>query len=90
MASPNHIMDQSTLAALAAQLDPRSLSIRQRQVLNLRLSGLTPVAIGKQLGITAERVRQLEARIASRARRAQLRTEMIAQGKVPTRTSFRK
>jgi len=66
-------MKKNLLVDFASKVDPQSLSPRQRQILELRLSGLTFTAIANRLGISSERVRQLEARIASRARRAELR-----------------
>jgi DNA-directed RNA polymerase sigma subunit (sigma70/sigma32) len=73
--------ETETFATLTARLDRRLLSVRQRQVLKLRTTGLTLAAIGEELGITAERVRQIEARLSSHARRAELHAETIAQSK---------
>lgn len=56
-------------AALTCRLDRASLTKRQRQVLELRAAGMTLAEIGRRLGISGERVRQIEARLASRARR---------------------
>jgi len=53
-----------------ATLDRASLTQRQRQVAKLRSAGLSLAAIGTRLGISAERVRQIEARLMSRAQRA--------------------
>jgi DNA-directed RNA polymerase sigma subunit (sigma70/sigma32) len=41
---------------------------RQRQVMELRAAHLTYAAIGKQLGISGERVRQIEMRLLRLAR----------------------
>lgn len=54
-------------AALVSGLEHAALTPRQRQVVQLRTAGLTLVAIGKRLGVSAERVRQIEARLRSRA-----------------------
>jgi RNA polymerase sigma factor (sigma-70 family) len=48
-------------------LDPKTLTKRQREVAKLRTAGLTLAEIGRQLGISGERVRQIEARLRSRA-----------------------
>jgi len=45
-----------------------TLSERQRQVAGLRGAGLSYAAIGRQLGISGERVRQIEMRLLRRAR----------------------
>jgi len=54
--------------AIISRLDLRALTKRQRQVAELRAAGLSLQAIGKRLGITSERVRQIEARLRTRAR----------------------
>lgn len=53
-------------AALVSGLDRAALTPRQRQVVQLRTAGLTLGTIGKRLGVSAERVRQIEARLRSR------------------------
>ncbi|HTW88417.1 MAG TPA: sigma factor-like helix-turn-helix DNA-binding protein [Candidatus Binataceae bacterium] len=73
--------DTESFATLTARVDRRSLSVRQRQILELRTAGLTLATIGKELGISATRVRQIEARLSSLARRATLRAEIVAHGK---------
>ena len=45
-----------------------TLTERQRQVTELRSAGLTYAAIGRQLGISGERVRQIEMRLLRRIR----------------------
>lgn len=60
-------------AAMVSHLDVQALTKRQRQVAELRLAGLSLQAIGKRLGISAERVRQIEARLRTRARLASRR-----------------
>ena len=59
-------------AALTSHLSRDKLSERQRQVLELRSAGMTLAEIGVQLGISSERVRQIEARLKSRARAQKL------------------
>lgn len=54
--------------AAIASLKPGSLTERQRQVVELRTGGLSLGEIGKRLGISAERARQIEARLRVRAR----------------------
>lgn len=56
------------LGALISRLDLLDLTERQRQVAELRIGGLSLQAIGKRLGVTSERVRQIEARLRTRAR----------------------
>lgn len=56
--------------ALVSHLDFDALTERQREVAKLRIAGLSLKAIGAQLGISGERVRQIESRIRSRARRS--------------------
>jgi DNA-directed RNA polymerase sigma subunit (sigma70/sigma32) len=53
-------------------LDRSELTERQQQVLALRLIGGTLADIGLQLGISSERVRQIEARLMYLARRQKL------------------
>ncbi len=53
---------------MISHLDPKSLTRRQRQVAKLRIAGLSLQAIAKRLGITGERVRQIEARLRTQAR----------------------
>ncbi len=45
-----------------------TLTERQRQVRELRSAGLTYAAIGRELGISGERVRQIEMRLLRRLR----------------------
>ena len=54
--------------AMISHLDPKALTRRQRQVAELRIAGLSLQAIGKRLGISGERVRQIEARLRSRVK----------------------
>jgi len=51
-----------------SRLNSKALTERQRQVAELRIAGLSLQAVGKRLGISGERVRQVEARLRSRAR----------------------
>ncbi|MBF6571271.1 MAG: hypothetical protein IVW54_20605 [Candidatus Binataceae bacterium] len=53
--------------AMISHLDPKALTRRQRQVAELRIAGFSLQVIGKRLGISAERVRQIEARLRTRA-----------------------
>ena len=55
-------------AAIAPHTSAFTLTERQRQVTELRSAGLTYAAIGRQLGISGERVRQIEMRLLRRAR----------------------
>ena len=55
---------------LISRLDLQALTKRQRQVAELRIAGLSLQAIGKRLDISGERVRQVEARLRTRARLA--------------------
>lgn len=55
---------------LVSRLDLRALTNRQRQVAKLRVAGFSLRAIGKRLGISGERVRQIEARVRRRAKSA--------------------
>jgi RNA polymerase sigma factor (sigma-70 family) len=52
-----------------------ALTQRQREVIELRYKGLSLQAIGICLGISGERVRQIEARVKSRARLAEYQRE---------------
>jgi len=54
--------------AVISRLELQALTKRQRQVAELRIAGLSLQEIGKRLGISAERVRQIEARLRSRAK----------------------
>ena len=54
--------------AVFSRLELQALTKRQRQVAELRIAGLSLQEIGKRLGISAERVRQIEARLRSRAK----------------------
>ena len=56
--------------AMISHLDLKALTQRQRQVAELRIAGLSLQAVGKRLEISAERVRQIEARLRSRAKTA--------------------
>ncbi len=60
-------------AAMISHLDLKAMTQRQRQVAELRVAGLSLRSIGERLGISGERVRQIEARLRSRARLAPLR-----------------
>jgi len=51
-----------------SRLNSKALTERQRQVAELRIAGLSLQAIGKRLGVSGERVRQIEARLRTRAR----------------------
>jgi RNA polymerase sigma factor (sigma-70 family) len=53
--------------AIISHLDLRALTKRQRQVAELRTAGLSLQAIAKRLGVTSERIRQIEARLRTRA-----------------------
>ena len=53
--------------AIASHLDLQALTKRQRQVAELRIAGLSLQAIGERLGISGERVRQIEARLRTHA-----------------------
>lgn len=61
--------DAKSFSDLTSGLNRVSLTARQRQVLELRAQGITLAAIAVRLGISTERVRQIEARLKSRARR---------------------
>ena len=54
--------------AIASLTSAFTLTERQRQVTELRSVGLTYAAIGRQLGISGERVRQIEMRLLRRVR----------------------
>jgi DNA-binding CsgD family transcriptional regulator len=54
--------------ALISRLDLGALTKRQRQVAELRTAGLSLQAIAKRLGVSGERVRQIEAHLRTRAR----------------------
>jgi DNA-binding CsgD family transcriptional regulator len=60
-------------AALISRLDLNALTLRQRQVAKLRAAGHSLRSIGARLAISAERVRQIEARLRSHAATALLR-----------------
>ena len=47
-----------------------ALTKRQREVMELRSTGLTYAAIARQLAISPERVRQIEMRLLTRMRRS--------------------
>jgi RNA polymerase sigma factor (sigma-70 family) len=51
-----------------SRLELQAPTKRHRQVDELRIAGLSLQEIGKRLGISAERVRQIEARLRSRAK----------------------
>lgn len=54
--------------ALISRLDTPALTKRQQQVAELRAAGLSLQAIAGRLGVTRERVRQIEAHLRTRAR----------------------
>lgn len=54
--------------ALISRLDLRALTQRQRQIAELRTAGLSLQAIAERLGVSRERVRQIEARLRTQAR----------------------
>jgi len=56
--------------AMISHPDLKALTQRQRQAAELRIAGLSLQAAGKRLEINGERVRQIEARLRSRAKRA--------------------
>lgn len=60
--------EKKSFALLISRLNRLSLTERQRQVLELRTQGAALAAIALKLGISSERVRQIEARLKSRAR----------------------
>jgi len=62
--------------ALISGLDCRAFTERQRQVAELRTAGLSLQAIAKRLGVTRERVRQVEARLRARARLFRQRSDV--------------
>ena len=62
-------VEQLNALALLRLLSAVPLSERQRQVLDLRSQGLSYVAVGRHLQISGERVRQIEARLRTIARR---------------------
>lgn len=51
-----------------SDFDLNGLSRRQREVAELRSAGLSLREIGSRLGITSERVRQIQARVEVKAR----------------------
>jgi DNA-binding CsgD family transcriptional regulator len=55
-------------AAIASLTSAFTLTERQRQVTELRSAGLTYAAIGRQIGISGERVRQIDMRLLRRVR----------------------
>ncbi len=55
-------------AAITPHTSAFALTERQRQVTELRSAGLTYATIGRQLGISGERVRQIEMRLLRRVR----------------------
>ncbi|WP_425164544.1 sigma factor-like helix-turn-helix DNA-binding protein [Candidatus Binatus sp.] len=61
--------EQLNALALLRLLSAVPLSERQRQVLDLRSQGLSYGAVGRHLQISGERVRQIEARLRTIARR---------------------
>ena len=58
----------ASFGAVISRLELQALTKRQRQVAELRIAGLSLQEIGKRLGISAERFRQIEARLRSRAK----------------------
>ena len=66
--------EQPNALALLGLLSARPLTERQRQVLDFRSQGLSYEAVGRQLQISGERVRQIEARLRTVARRMSQKT----------------
>ncbi len=59
---------RTEFAKLISALDLGTVTARQRRVAKLRAAGLIFDAIGKRLGVSRERGRQIEDRLRSRAR----------------------
>ncbi|WP_370655513.1 sigma factor-like helix-turn-helix DNA-binding protein [Candidatus Binatus sp.] len=62
---------------LASLLSAHTLTGRQQQVLQLRSEGLSCRAVGQRLGVSAERVRQIEARLRTLVRRSLLESDAL-------------
>jgi DNA-binding CsgD family transcriptional regulator len=60
--------EQPTASEILGLLRSRTLTERQRQVLDYRSQNLSYAEVGRQLSISAERVRQIEARLRTMAR----------------------
>jgi len=60
--------EQPNASEILGLLRARTLTERQRQVLDCRSQNLSYAEVGRQLNISAERVRQIEARLRTRAR----------------------
>jgi DNA-binding CsgD family transcriptional regulator len=60
--------EQPNASEILGLLRSRSLTARQRQVLDCRSQNLSYAEVGRQLSISAERVRQIEARLRTMAR----------------------
>jgi DNA-binding CsgD family transcriptional regulator len=77
LGSPKSGMNESkqlNAVALLRLLSAVPLTERQRQVLDLRSQGLSCAAVGRHLQISGERVRQIEARLRTMARRMSQQT----------------
>ena len=60
--------EQPNAVEILGLLRSRPLTERQRQVLECRSKNLSYAEVGRQLSISAERVRQIEARLRTMAR----------------------
>ena len=60
--------EQPNASEILGLLRSRPLTERQRQVLDCRSQNLSYAEVGRQLSISAERVRQIEARLRTMAR----------------------
>jgi DNA-binding CsgD family transcriptional regulator len=60
--------EQPTASEILGLLRSRTLTERQRQVLDYRSQNLSYAEVGRRLSISAERVRQIEARLRTMAR----------------------
>ena len=60
--------EQPNASELLGLLRTRPLTERQRQVLDCRSQNLSYAEVGRQLSISAERVRQIEARLRTMVR----------------------
>jgi RNA polymerase sigma factor (sigma-70 family) len=72
MSSPDQSLRErcKKFTAIVSRLNLQTLNKRQRQVAELRIAGLSLQAIGERLGVSSERVYQIEARLKTRARLA--------------------
>jgi RNA polymerase sigma factor (sigma-70 family) len=72
MTSPDQSLRErcKRFTAIVSRLNLQTLNERQRQVAELRIAGLSLQAIGERLGVSSERVYQIEARLRTRARLA--------------------